>query len=684
VIPRPARWRFALAASIALIGSSSARLAGAALSDSEAAQVRDLYARGDRAEAGRLRALLARPDVSTADAAKILSEAARRAPFDEQRRSFVRELIFGPATQASRSELVASIVPGLLARSTEAFGASANDAARAEELVRIHAFVAHEIASAGKPPRDGHDPGAGIRDEAFKAAAAAYRLHLALPALERARLSAPLLVARAQAELALIELASGIHPSHEVAAWIGAGSNQRTALDKFGVLVIGLEAAPAAKASDVMQMLEALPPAARSTSALWIGKRTPWGLRGRRGILVAQTALGSARRAEPDRLWVPAVDPSTPDGALAEVAFVLGRAAAVHVGATNPAFGEAMDRALGRARARGESSVLAQGALAAALDHEGVGGALSRADLVGHGVQLLLLDASRVTSVALVRAASGRAEPMEQLALALGVLASNEDGKAKTSVVVGGPGGRGGVVPLEITNIKGTPAQISEFTLEGHIISIGRGADGAVTRVERDGRPLSLARIPFARVPTTPGETWTGRGAARKLSRLSGQPEVGFVDDARFIVRSGGKGKGRDAVAFKPPSNDFAIELELRVDRSPAAVILRSSAGSAGYAGAALVIEPTDPPRAFLVAFDGAGGKLPLAGPAILTKPGPTGHRVKAFIDKNRIEVVVSGQQLAAQLPGWLEGKAGDLAFAPGDKSEVEVRNLRVRPFAGK
>ncbi len=657
----------------------------ATLTDSEKAQIRDFYANGEASTAPRVRALLARPDLTPAEIADAFSDATRRVPFDERRQLFVKDLLFGPATEASRSELVPPVVIALLARSAEVAGAPAGEAARADELLRIHRFVGREIASAGKPPAGGHDAAAAIRDDALAAVAAAYKAHLALPVLDRARLTGALTIARAQAELTLVELAAGIHPRGDVAAWIGADAQEGAALERTGVFVAGLAGAPPGKAAAVVRMLETVEPLRRGASALWVGKPWPKGLSARRGLLVAQAPLGGTRRADPSRLWSSSVEPSTPDAALAEIAFVIARAGAVELAASDGAFAAAQRDALERARAGGDAAFLPVGALAEALDRDETGGtnvAVAPDGLTAHAARLLLLDAPRALSVALVRSLGGRNEPFEQLALALGLLATGADGKLKEAVVLGRAGDAGGIAPVEVTGIRGTAAAIERFTIDGHEIAITRGA--GVTGVTRDGKVPTLATTPFARVPTTGGETWTratkgGKSPGETIKRLFGRPEVGLADDGRILVRSVGAGRGRDAVVIERAEKELTVELDAEVTGAPAAIVLRAAKSPTGYSGVAIVLEP-DGGKATVVALDGAGAKIPLGAPLLPGKPGPRGLHVKARCLEGKVDVTVGAQSLSAPLPDAAANLSTkcDVAFAPGDRGELTVRRLKI------
>lgn len=679
-----------VAATAALLLGGAAAPALAAFTDSEKAQIRDYYARGRSDGAPRVRALLARTDLSAAESAEAFTEAARRVAFDDRHEIFLENLLFGPATQAARSDLVPTVVAGLLARSAELAAATSDEGRRADELVRIHRFVQREIASGGKPPRDGHDDARAIRADALRAAAQAYRAHLALPVFERARLAGPMLAARLQAEVALVELASGLVPSADIASWISADPTERSLLERTGLVSVGLATAPPAKANAVQAMIGAVPSAIRGASVLWLGKPWPRGVSARRDVLVAQAPLAGTKSVPGGRLWSSAVDPAPVDGALREVAFVLGRAAARTLTAEQAGFGALVQATLTRARAAGDAGFLAVATLDETLDEPATGDPpLSELAFVGRSVELLLLDAPRALSVAMARAVGGRFEPMEQLVLALGCLALGDGGALRDHVTAGRPG-EGTVVPLEVTRIRGRGLEIDAFTVDGHEIVVTRGPGGAITKVERDGKAPSLSTIPFGRVPAAPGEQWavppsaarpkgTKSGEAPQiLRRLFGRPEVGFVDDGRILVRSSAIAKGRDAVVAPGTGDDVDVELDLGCVRAPCAVVLRASAGKTGYAGIAIFVEPTDPPRAWVVALDGQGGRFPLTDPTPLAKTAGPQH-IQATLGTDGVKIRVGDRRLSAALPTFLLSGGGDVALAPGERGELEVRGFSLR-----
>ena len=112
---RSARWLFAAGLSAALVSLWPAD-AHASLTSSERAQIRDFVA-GARAEnAGRVRSLVARTDLTAEESANALVEATKPVAFTPQRARFFQEMTFASSSAASRSVLVRSLVRALLAR----------------------------------------------------------------------------------------------------------------------------------------------------------------------------------------------------------------------------------------------------------------------------------------------------------------------------------------------------------------------------------------------------------------------------------------------------------------------------------------------------------------------------------------------------------------------------------------
>src|SRR5262245_538608 len=101
------------------VGLASALVAGsarAALTQSEQAQIRQLIGSAQVQNASRVRSLVARPDLSADESAAALRDGVSSFVFDETRAAFLKDILYGGASAASRSVLVTAAVKALLAR----------------------------------------------------------------------------------------------------------------------------------------------------------------------------------------------------------------------------------------------------------------------------------------------------------------------------------------------------------------------------------------------------------------------------------------------------------------------------------------------------------------------------------------------------------------------------------------
>src|ERR1041385_5794077 len=134
---------------VALVSLLSAR-AEAALTDSEKMQIATFVANGNVGNATRVRALVARPDLTPEEAREPLKKGFTSAPFDQVREKFADALLFGPGSAASRNALVPPLVEALLARAAARMGdipadpkgaLGATERSAADEATAIHAFI---------------------------------------------------------------------------------------------------------------------------------------------------------------------------------------------------------------------------------------------------------------------------------------------------------------------------------------------------------------------------------------------------------------------------------------------------------------------------------------------------------------------------------------------------------------
>jgi len=674
---------FALAAALA-IGTWTSP-ADATLTDSEKAQVRDFYTRGDSVNAPRVRALLARPDLSSGEIRETFTAAARGTRFDEKHEKFVRDLLFGPASQASRSELLTPIIEGLLARASAVISAPGGEVARADELMRIHGFVTSDVARATRTAKG--TGAAAIRSDALKSVVQAYRAHLAAPALDSKNLSATLRPVRVQAELALAELARDVHPRSDIATWVAHSPQTRTAFARTGVLVHGLAGAPVAKSHSVVRMVEAFPQATRGLSVLWIDKPWPRQLILPGGMVVAQARLGGSSSVASETLWSSSVEPAKADAAMAEVAYVLSRAGAANLLASDAAFRKSAALAIVRARRAGLGGFLAVATTRVPIAL-GDPSSISEQSMLTHTTKLLLLDAPRALALAIAHASAEQYEPMEQFALALGLLAADGGGTLAATTSLGAVELTGATKTVQVQALVGTPARLDAFTFGELQIELTRAGDGAVTGVQVDGAAIDLKKLELARSPTTPGPAWavaaTKASSQLRFELMTGLAEMGFPTSSTLLVRA--MGDARAAVHAASPGPEYSISGRVLRAAPGSAVMLRARVDNRAISGVAIEFRGSGKARsARFVTFDDRGKALSLGPDIPLGENAEQGHPFKVTLRRADVTFELGGKSIKSALPAGLalpkhfDKDPRPLALVAGKGGDLIIEGLSVQ-----
>jgi len=678
----------ALAASLA-IGTWASR-ADATLTDSEKAQIRDFYTRGNAVNAPRVRALLARPDLSPDEIREAFITAASDAPFDEKHEKFVRDLLFGPASQASRSELMAPVIEGLLARATAVLGSPGNELDRADELVRIHGFVTADVARATRTVEG--SGAAAIRSDAIKSVVQAYRAHLAAPALSSKTLSTTLRPARVQAELALAELARDVHARPDVAAWVAHSPQTQAVFARTGVLVHGMAGAPPAKADSVARMVDAFPQATRGLSVLWIDKPWPRQLILPRGMVVAHARLGGSGSVPSEMLWSSSVEPTKADAALAEVAYVLSRAGAANLLSSDAAFQKSASLAVIRARKAGLGAFLAVATTRAPVAL-GDPASISEQSLLTHTTKLLLLDAPRALALALSHASAERYEPMEQFALALGLLATDSAGALVKTKPLGAVGPTGATKSVQVGALTGTPGRIDAFVFGALRIELKRAEDGAITGVTVDGAAIDASKLELARSPTTPGPGWalpaTKASPPRRFELMTGLAEMGFPRSGTLLVRA--VGAEQAAVHSASPGPEYSVSGRVLRGAPGSALVLRAKAVNQAISGVGIEFRGTGKARSGRFVTFNSHGKARSIGPDIpLTEDAKQGHDFKLTLRRAEVTFELSGQSVTSALPAKLvlpkhfDKDDRRIALIAGKGGDLVIESLSVQVLPTK
>lgn len=677
------RWSSLALATALAIGAWTSP-AEAALTDSEKAQIRDFYTRGDAVNAPRVRALLARPDLSPDEIRDAFIESAKRAPFDEKHEKFVRDLLFGPASQASRSELLAPVIEGLLARASAVVAAPGAEAKRAEELVRIHGFVTSDVARA---TRTGRGQGAAaVRSDALKSVVTAYREHLGAPALDPKKLSATMRPARVQAELALVQLARDVHARPDVASWVTHSPAAQSVYARTGVLVHGLSIGPIDKANAVAQMMDEFPQATRDLSVLWIDKPWPRQLIAPGDMVVAQARLGDTSTIPAEARWSSSVQPAPADAAMVEVAYVLARAGAASLLASDPTFREATGLAIQRARRGGAGGFLAVGATEAPISL-GDSASISEQTLLTHTAELLLLDAPRALALAVAHATENRHQPMEQFALALGLLAADADGKLRASVDLGAPWKQGTRKAAPATAITGTPGRVDAFELGGHAIQLTREADGTITKVEVDGASPDVTKLSLARPPTLPGPAWSvpasKSSSQLRFELLAGPAEMGFPTSSSLRLRAAGS--ARAMVHTPSPGPTYRVSGRVLEAAAGSALVLRANLGSRGISGAAIAFRGAGKSATAKFVVVDESGEVHSLAPEVPLPADATGHTFDMKLGRTEITIELGGKKVTSALPAGLvlpknfDKDPKGIALVAGKGGDLVVEGLSVQ-----
>jgi hypothetical protein len=597
--------------------------ARAALTASETEEVRGYVATDSHAD--RLRALVARPDLSGDESAAAMTAALTGTAIDERRSAFLGEVVSGAPSAAARPLLAVAVVRGLLARAEALYlqhAANLERAADLADIARVYAFAAAQIAAGD--------------DTARAAIARALGDHVsrnsAVLALD-APVPSPVARVRAQAALALYDaLPDGPTRRVDAADKLRLAGARRAALTGLGVLVLDAGAAEG-RVAELRAILERLPGAREGLAAIFVG---------------------DAHAAFRARGAVVSTD-GAPDGPLSSAASPWSEEAAPpSVEASTVAF------ARGLALAAVRNAVQRRPSLRGAIDSIGE-------TAVATVAAMLAVDAPRTMQVAAARWLAGKRESLAALAVALGSLAVFAPASAPTdglSVALG---------QARATHIALDPSGVATaLRLDGHLWRIDRDGGGAVTGLRRDGATVVASMLPEARPPATESASWSGSGIV--FARLSGAPRMAIASGPRIrLVGS----TARDAVSTPGPGPDIAVEADVRVDGGPAGVVVRAVPGTVGYKGVSLLLMPGAPLRAVLLVADGYGVEMAATPVAEVVSPMPL--HVRMVTRGNRVEAQIGpgGPLLSAMVPD--DFAHGDVALRAYPGAMLEATSWRTQ-----
>ena len=437
----------------------------ASLTPTETEQVRRGVATAT--DLDRVRALVARPDLSGDEAASVMSAALTTTPLDAAHAVFLHELVFDEPALSSRPVLAVATLHGVLARADAVLAQHGLDLDRAPaalaELQRAYAFV-EQVAAAGAA--------ANITASARAEGARALSDHVARNAgvlSPQAAVGARVAPVRAQVAIAILELtAEGAARRLEAADVLGLTGARRATLIERGILVLDA-GGPDAQVASLRVLLDRLPALRDGLEAILIGG-DPASLSARDGAILG-LASDPGGAAGATLLWGGDVRSPPGDGWTTAVARGLAAAAVSRAVARKPEIGAQVER---------DGGVPGVAAMTA----------------------MLVIDGPLGVEVAAARLLTGHRESAACLADAIGALAvfAPPARPADGIVVRVGPARTAGVATTQLTRIAIDATGVaSAFRLEGHTWLVERDASGAVTGFRRDGVRVTTAMLAAAR-----------------------------------------------------------------------------------------------------------------------------------------------------------------------------------------
>ncbi len=582
--------------------------ASAALTPSEEVVVRQFVGTAQTQNVARVRAIVARPDLSADESAAAMTQALTATQVTDARIAFLRELVFGAGSQASRSVLAAAVTRGLVARADDVFSHNPTFDApsdAAAELFRIYAFLGGAIANAGSPTMRAHDVQAGIDSATYESCAKALGDHLKRHGafLQPGSQLSPIATRiRAQAMLAAFDMGAD-SPTRAIdgADRIGLDAARRPMLLERGLLVLESGKNPQVLAAATALVRRFRATALDHVEAIYFGDDHP-DLHARGLVLAVKDDLASTARA--DGFPTDEIAQSTVSSALSTLAGQLALAV------SKTALQSHGDLRLAVQRDLQSASNDSKRILGASGDGSPEAGAAS-------ALRMLLVDAPLTLDLAMARFLARRPESIALASDAIGVLAASAGPDGVQSLVLGKGEADGTSSPLALSAVRLNPnGTAAGFTLSGARWEIVRDQAGVVTGVHRDGQPLAFSMLPRARIPVSGGAGWSGGGIV--MSALYGSPLVGVVlvsspqagTPGGARIRIVGQGD-LDVAKIQSPGDDIAFDADVKPEGT-FEVLVRAMAGNNGL-GIGLRVVPGTPTKIAIVNRDPGGGEHELA-----------------------------------------------------------------------
>ncbi len=654
---------FCIAVAVATLAATTT--ANASLTPSEQAQLRTFVAGGQVQNAPRVRAMAARTDLTADESAQSLKEAMAPVTFDEAHVVFVRDMLFGGASAASRPVLVPAVTRALVARADAVLSKFASDLDQntkaIDELMRIYRFLAADVAGAGQPKGNAHDPQMGIPNAAYDECTKALARHIEQnPRWLKgdAQIPGGVVRVRAQLQLALARMMNDtLTRKVDAADRLALVGARRKFFVETGTLLVDSGRADDGRVLRARGLVDRLLFAKSGVAAIVFGDDAPR-LEARGAVLGVKTPLEGTGTAAP---WPfsEEVEPGPADAPTLEIARDLGTIAARRALENRPDLRVVAERDLKATASQPygrPDGTTTEAGLAAALE-------------------MLLTDAPRALDLAFVRFLANKPESAAVMSDALGVLATfaTPDPEKKTlALTLGRPRGVDGTLaPVELTSVRLAPSgAVIGFTLDGRAWTIARDA-GPVTAIRRDLIPLNMSFLGQARVPTLEATSWTIPGLV--LARMHGTPKAGLAPGPKLRMVGAGE-LGYDAIATLAPADNVVAEGDLTVTGQVGGVALRAAGNKDGFRGAALMITPWPSPRIALVLREEDGFESFLAAPRDVPEVGTVHFRLS--VKGTKVEAKVGDTILKGTIPASIAH--GDVAVFARKGAIVDVAGLRV------
>ena len=457
--------------------------ADAALTSSEKGQIKDYVAAAKIENAAGVRSMIARTDHTPEESAEALTEAVAPVSWTDTRGAFLKEMVFGNGSAASRPVLAVETVKAVFGRADAIYqheGANLEKNGRAHgELVALYGFLDAVIANAGTPDRpSGHDATAGIPPATYDACSKLLKEHVEKNAkwLKGGEaIPDSMARVRAQAQELLIDMMpDGLTRRVEAADRLGLKGARKTMLTDWGILFADAGKLDEAHIERVRQTMQRLGGARRDLSLVFYGPTDHrQGLRGRGEV--AHVVGGNdawALEGDAPAWWDPTIGTITHDLAVIEARQAMKASAAFSAQVNADAIATSGDpgRVLGKPRAPSAEYIL------------------------GSAIAALLTDSPRAFDIAIARFNGHQAQTAALVSDALAALAEN--GKADLA--------KAGAWATATGLKKGTGDVTTQVTFDGHVWSFDRqGTPSTVVGIRKDGGAASTPKNLTASPATT-------------------------------------------------------------------------------------------------------------------------------------------------------------------------------------